>query len=115
MILPLLRMIFTAWHQFKKEDRKITYLWNATRFSMWVYFSTIYLLLIWTPEWINKQNVFLRNKSLFKVFEDNSHMYGRLSVAFFFAALVFIGFLIHYRWIVHKKGKKEDPLLETED
>ena len=38
IILPLLWMIFTLWHQLKKENRKVTYLWNATRFSMWVYF-----------------------------------------------------------------------------
>ncbi len=105
LVLPWLWMILTALHQIKAANRKITYLWNATRFSMWIYFTSLFILLIWTPDWIKALSIHLERKSLLNVFADGTYMYGRTSIAFGLSALIFIGFLIHYRWIVHKERK----------
>ena len=107
LILPLLWMIFTALHQLKKESRKITYLWNASRFSMWIYFSTVFLFLFWTPDWLKTLSRKLESKSWFNVFSVGSYMYGRTTVAFACAAVVFLLFLLHYRWSVRKETASE--------
>ena len=106
LVLPLLWMIFTALHQFNANSRKITYFWNAVRFSMWIYFSTIFLFLIWTPKWMKVLSVHLENKSLLNVFSTGTYMYGRTSIAFICAAIVLIPFLLHYRWTVRKEHAK---------
>ena len=115
LILPLLWMIFTAIHQFKGENKKITYMWNAVRSSMWIYFSTLFLFLIWTPDWLKKLSLRLEQKSWFKVFSVGSYMYGRTSIAFICAIIVFIGFLIHYRLFVYKKKPSEITSKLAED
>ncbi len=115
LVLPLLWMIFTALHQFNLKSRKITYLWNATRFSMWIYFSTLFLSLIWTPHWMKVLSLNLEDRSLVNVFAQGTYMYGRTSMAFALAAAVFIFFLIHYRWTVRKEKQAELPESSTED
>ena len=114
IILPLLWMIFTAWHQIKKENKKITYLWNATRFSMWVYFSTIFLLLIWTPDWVIRLNIMLSRKSLLNIFSADSRMYGRICIAFVLSVFVFLSFLFHYKW-AKSRQKKIEAKVENKD
>ena len=108
LVLPLLWMIFTLWHQLKAKSKKITYLWNATRFSMWIYFSTLFISLIFTPNWMKVLSVYLERKSLFNVFKDGTYMYGRTSLAFALSAVIFIVFLLHYRWSEKKLQKTED-------
>ena len=115
IILPLLWMIFTLWHQLKKENRKVTYLWNATRFSMWVYFSTIFLLLIWTPDWVARLNILLSRKTLFNVFSPNSRMYGRICIAFILSVFVFLSFFFHYKWGKFRLKKVEAKSENTDD
>ena len=115
ILLPLMWMIFTAWHQIKKENRKINYLWNATRFSMWVYFSTIFLLLIWTPDWVIRLNILLSRKSLFNVFSPDSRMYGRICIAFVFSVCVFTTFLLHYKWSKFRLKKVEAKIENKDD
>ena len=107
LFLPLLWMIFTAIHQFKGTNKKITYMWNAVRSSMWIYFSTLFLFLIWTPDWLKKLSIRLEQKSWFKVFSVGSYMYGRTSIAFVCAIIVFVGFLVHYRIFVRNKKSIE--------
>lgn len=107
LVLPLLWMIFTALHQIKSQNKKITYLWNATRFSMWIYFSTLFLSLIYTPNWMKVLSIHLESKSLFNVFKEGTYMYGRTSLAFALSALIFIIFLLHYRWS-EKRIQKAD-------
>ena len=108
LVLPLLWMIFTLLHQLKVKSKKITYLWNATRFSMWIYFSTLFLSLLYTPNWMKTLSVHLESKSLFNVFKEGTYMYGRTSIAFVLSAFVFIIFLFHYRWSKKKNQKAEE-------
>lgn len=98
LVLPLLWMIFTFLHQIMAKNRKITYLWNATRFSMWIYFSTLFTTLIYTPEWMKSLSLYLESKSLFNVFKEGTFMYGRTTLSFVLAIVVFSLFLLHYRW-----------------
>jgi hypothetical protein len=111
LVLPLLWMIFTALHQFRSKSKKITYLWNASRFSMWVYFSSLFVFFIYTPNWMKILSVQLENKSLVNVFKEGTFMYGRTSVAFALAAAVFILFLLHYRWSQNQKADEQTSAL----
>ena len=108
LVLPLLWMIFTLLHQLRSKSKKITYLWNATRLSMWIYFSTLFLSLLYTPNWMKALGVHLESKSLFNVFKEGTYMYGRTSIAFVLSAFIFIIFLLHYRWSKMKNQKSEE-------
>lgn len=106
LILPLLWIVLTVLHQIKKENKRITYLWNSVRFSMLAYFSSLLLLLVWTPTKIKELSLMLERRSWFKIFSVGSKLYGVTSVAFACAIIVFLGFLIYYRLFVRKKTKE---------
>ena len=106
LILPLLWVIFTLLHQFKSESKKITYLWNSVRFSMLAYFSSLLLLLVWTPTKIKELSLMLERRSWFKIFSVGSKLYGVTSVAFACAIIVFLGFLIYYKLFIRKKDEE---------
>ena len=110
LVLPLMWMIFTLLHQMFSQNKKITYLWNATRFSMWIYFITLFYFLIFTPEWMRTLSLYLERKSWFNIFKEGTFMYGRISTSFALAALVFAGFILHYR-----KSQAKQNALENED
>ena len=106
LILPLLWIVLTVLHQIKKENKRIAYLWNSVRFSMLAYFSSLLLLLVWTPTKIKELSLMLERRSWFKIFSVGSKLYGVTSVAFACAIIVFVGFLIYYRLFVRKKTKE---------
>lgn len=105
LILPFLWMIFTVLHQIKKENQKIAYFWNAVRFSMWVYFSTLLFFLLWTPDWLKKLSLMLERRSWVQIFAVGSNLYGVATVAFVCSVIIFVGFLIYYRLFVRKSEK----------
>ena len=74
---------------------------------MWIYFSSLFLSLIYTPNWMKVLSIHLESKSLFNVFKEGTYMYGRTSLAFALSALIFIVFLLHYRWS-EKRIQKAD-------
>jgi len=106
-------VIFSFCYHFKKDNRKIKYLFNAVRASMWVYFTTIFLLLIWTPHWVKSLSIRLEIRTVINVFAPGNFMYGRVCVAFLLSLTIFIGFLCHYKWIVHTE-RQENQRLKNE-
>ena len=108
LVLPLMWMIFTLLHQMFSKNKKITYLWNATRFSMWIYFITLFYFLIFTPQWMKTLSLYLERKSWFNIFQEGTFMYGRISTSFALAALVFAGFILHYRKSQNKQLSQSD-------
>lgn len=106
LLFPLLWVIFSLCYHFKKENRKIKYLFNATRASMWVYFTTIFLLLIWTPHWVKILSIRLEMRTVINVFAPGNFMYGRICVAFLLSLTIFMGFLCHYKWVEYNERKE---------
>ncbi len=113
LLFPLLWVIFSFCYHFQKDNRKIKYLFNAVRASMWVYFTTIFLLLIWTPHWVKSLSIRLEIRTVINVFAPGNFMYGRVCVAFLLSLTIFIGFLCHYKWIVHTE-RQENQRLKNE-
>ena len=106
LLFPLLWVIFSLCYHFKKENRKIKYLFNATRASMWVYFTTIFLLLIWTPHWVKILSIRLEMRTVINVFAPGNFMSGRICVAFLLSLTIFMGFLCHYKWVEYNERKE---------
>lgn len=110
LILPVLWVFFTGLHALKPQDKAYAYFWNSTRFSMWIYFASFFVFLIWTPTWMKRLSLFLENKSLFTVFEAGSYMYGRIFVSFLLALACLAGFFAAYRMKRRRQIKTSQDL-----
>lgn len=105
LVLPILWVVFTGLHQMKPTNKRITYLWNGTRTSLWVYFASFFLFWIWTPAWMKKLSIYLQRYSFFEIFDPTFiNMYGRLFIAFLLAISCFCVCLVLYRF-----EKKKNP------
>ncbi len=109
LAFPLLWVIFTAFYHFKPHNRKIIYSLNAVRLAMWVYFSTIFLLLIYMPRWLKLWSLQLEHRTWWNVFKEGSFMYGRTSVAFVLSVVVLGVFFLHYKWTKKKDLLSQPP------
>jgi len=104
---PLLWVSFTALHFIRPQKQGFLYALNAVRLAMWVYFVAIFLLLLWTPNWLKTWSAYLEGKTWWNVFKDGSYMCGRTGFAFILSLFVVTGFFVYYRWLKKHETQKK--------
>ena len=114
-VYPLLWVIFVALNFFKPNQKGILYYLNAVRLAMWVYFVTVFLFILWTPEWLKRWSIHLEEKTWWNVFREGSYMTGRTGLAFILSLIVLASFWGYYKISKKNDQKEQKNIFKTEE